>query len=108
MAGIRTTGQKALATHLTWMHGAPSNPVYLTAKSLHAGWANSTALRLAGINRRHLTQRDGRLGRNADGSPNGILFESAMDLIADAIPEPTLRRWNRQSCRLNHCCCRWD
>ena len=28
---------------------APRNPVYLTAKSLHAGWANSAALKLAGI-----------------------------------------------------------
>ena len=28
---------------------APINPVYLTAKSLHAAWANSAALKLAGI-----------------------------------------------------------
>jgi predicted amidohydrolase YtcJ len=28
---------------------APEHPVYLTAKSLHAAWANTTALRLASI-----------------------------------------------------------
>ncbi len=28
---------------------APASPVYLTAKSLHAAWANTQALRLAGI-----------------------------------------------------------
>src|SRR5688500_9306005 len=28
---------------------APNNPVYLTAKSLHAAWANTSALRLANL-----------------------------------------------------------
>ena len=28
---------------------SPNNPVYLTAKSLHASWANTTALKLADI-----------------------------------------------------------
>ena len=28
---------------------APDHPVYLTAKSLHAAWANTAALRLAGV-----------------------------------------------------------
>ncbi len=33
------------------------------------------------------------MGRNQDSSsPNGILFESAMGLIADAIPEPTAKQ----------------
>lgn len=68
---------------------APQHPVYLTAKSLHAGWANSKALRLAGINAQTPDPRDGRLGRNPDGTPNGILFEAAMDLMEEAIPEPT-------------------
>ena len=67
---------------------APQHPVYLTAKSLHAGWANSMALRLAGINAQTADPLDGRLGRNADGTPNGILFESAMGLMEKAIPEP--------------------
>ena len=68
---------------------AAEHPVYLTAKSLHAGWANSMALRMAGINAQTADPRDGRLGRNKDGSPNGILFEAAMDLMEQVIPEPT-------------------
>ncbi len=63
------------------------NPVYLTAKSLHAGWANSNALRLAGINAQTADPPGGRLGRTPDGTPNGILFESAMALVANVIPE---------------------
>lgn len=68
---------------------APSNPVYLTAKSLHAGWANGTALRLVGLDDRSPDPVDGRLGRSGDGHLDGILFESAMDLVQQAIPEPS-------------------
>jgi len=66
------------------------NPVYLTAKSLHAGWANSAALHLAGITRNTRDPLHGRIGRGLDGSPNGILYESAMELIETVIPEPSI------------------
>ncbi|MEW5868426.1 MAG: amidohydrolase [Chloroflexota bacterium] len=67
---------------------APQHPVYLTAKSLHAAWANHAALRLARISAATPDPPDGRLGRDAQGQPDGILFESAMELAASAIPEP--------------------
>ncbi len=65
---------------------APANPVYLTAKSLHAGWANSLALQQARIGPESPDPFGGRIGRNPDGSPNGIVYESAMELIAAAVP----------------------
>ena len=68
---------------------SPGNPVYLTAKSLHAAWANTVALRLANITATTPDPADGKLGRNADGSPNGILYEGAMELVANVIPAPT-------------------
>ena len=68
---------------------APHNPVFLTAKSLHAGWANSLAMRLAGIKAKTKDPEGGRIGRKPDGSPNGILYESAMDLVANSIPKMT-------------------
>ncbi len=68
---------------------APHHPVYLTAKSLHAAWANSAALRLAGIQTSTSDPKGGQLGRDARGELNGILFESAMQLVAQAIPEPS-------------------
>jgi predicted amidohydrolase YtcJ len=67
---------------------APHNPVYLTAKSLHASWANSAALRLAGIGMDTANPKDGRILRDEDGRPTGILLESAMDLLGDYLPEP--------------------
>ncbi len=68
---------------------APDHPVYLTAKSLHAAWANSAALRLANITAATPDPAGGRFGRDAAGAPDGILFESAMEAVAGAVPEPS-------------------
>jgi predicted amidohydrolase YtcJ len=69
---------------------APGRPVYLTAKSLHAGWVNSAALRQAGIDDQTPDPPGGKIQRDEAGQPTGILFESAMQLVFSAIPEPTI------------------
>ena len=46
---------------------APDHPVYLTAKSLHAGWANSAALRLAEVQERTPDPAGGKLGASPGG-----------------------------------------
>jgi len=71
---------------------APNNPVYLTHKSLHSAWANSTALQLAGITRNTPNPAGGRIGHQADGEPDGILFESASYLLESVVPEPSLEQ----------------
>ncbi|HMD89783.1 MAG TPA: amidohydrolase family protein [Anaerolineaceae bacterium] len=71
---------------------APHNPVYLTTKSLHAGWANSAALRLAGINSDTSDPIDGKIERDAGGKPTGILFETAVALIESILPKPKLEQ----------------
>jgi len=68
---------------------ALNHPAYLTAKSLHAGWVNSAALRLAGIHAGTPDPQGGRIGRDDHGNPNGLLFESAMELVSSVIPAPT-------------------
>src|SRR5690606_33807460 len=65
---------------------APDHPAFLTAKSLHAAWANSAALRAAGITRSTPDPDGGMFGRFDDGTPNGLLFESAMSVAGDATP----------------------
>ncbi len=77
---------------------APDNPVYLTAKSLHAAWVNSRALEAAGIVAESPDPPDGYLGRREDGAPNGLLFEGAMRLVSSRIEPPspqTLAAWLR-------------
>jgi len=75
---------------------APQNPVYLTAKSLHAAWVNSRALEAAGIGADSPDPPDGYLGRRENGTPNGLLFEGAMRLVSSRIDPPspqTLAGW---------------
>lgn len=67
---------------------APEHPVFLTAKSLHAAWVNSVALRLAGIGPDTPDPAEGRIQRDAQGHPTGILFEAAVDLVQRCIPQP--------------------
>jgi hypothetical protein len=69
---------------------APNNPVYLTAKSLHAGWVNTAAMKLANITNQTPDPQNGALQRDERGNITGVLLETAMELAGNAIPEPTL------------------
>lgn len=69
---------------------APNNPVYLTAKSLHAAWANTTALNLTNITADSPNPKDGAIQRDAKGQATGILLETAMALVGNAVPEPSI------------------
>lgn len=62
------------------------NPIYLTHKSLHSGWANSAAFAAANINKNSLDPKGGFIERDAEGEPTGIVYEGAMRLIENAIP----------------------
>ncbi len=69
---------------------SPNNPVYLTHKSLHSSWVNSKALQLALITRDTPDPPGGRIGRLPNGNPDGILFESASEILEQSIPQPSL------------------
>jgi predicted amidohydrolase YtcJ len=68
---------------------APEHPVYLTAQSLHASWANSLALQHAGITATLRDPPGGVIQRLANGRPSGIMFEGAVQLIESQIPAPS-------------------
>jgi len=67
---------------------SPNIPIYLTAKSLHAGWVNHAGLQRAGIRAGTPDPLNGQIQRDANGQPTGILFEKAMDLVEAVIPKP--------------------
>ncbi len=69
---------------------APDHPVYLTAKSLHAAWVNSAAMKLAGITPESPDPKDGKFQRDAKGVPTGVLLEGAIPLLAGIVPEPNI------------------
>ena len=70
--------------------GTGRRPAFIDERGGHARVANSAALAAAGITSETKNPHGGRIDRDADGSPNGLLLESAMRLVADVQPPPTL------------------
>jgi predicted amidohydrolase YtcJ len=62
-------------------------PVWLTRVDGHAGWANSAAMALAGIDRRTPDPEGGQIIRDTDGNPTGVFVDNAMALVRSQIPE---------------------
>jgi len=71
-------------------HVAPQHPVALIAKNAHAWVVNTAALRAARITADTPDPLHGKIGRNADGSSDGMLFENATRLVQAVIPPATL------------------
>ncbi len=69
-------------------------PVWLSRVDGHAGWANSVAMQRAGIDKNTVDPSGGRIERDAEGNPNGVFVDGAMDLITAKIPPPTARQYS--------------
>ena len=67
-------------------------PAFIDERGGHARVANTAALNAAGITSDTPNPHGGRIGRDLNGSPNGLLLESAMRLVADVQPPPSLER----------------
>jgi predicted amidohydrolase YtcJ len=63
--------------------------VYLPNRDHHGAWVSSRALELAGLDRETPDPEYGRIERDPDGSPTGVLHEAAMDLVAPLVPDAT-------------------
>ena len=68
---------------------APHVAVCLNDKSGHAAWVNTRALQIAGIDAHTPDPPGGQIQRDANRAPTGILFEDAIKLVSDRIPDPT-------------------
>ncbi|MER5309402.1 amidohydrolase [Streptomyces sp. NPDC002773] len=67
----------------------PDRPVLLSNRDHHGAWANTRALELAGITAGTPDPADGRIEREPDGTPSGMLQEGAAALVARLVPEST-------------------
>jgi len=67
---------------------APHHPVLLWRCDLHLAVANSLALKKAAIDAGTRNPPRGVIERDADGRPNGILKEQAIERVKDLIPMP--------------------
>ena len=62
---------------------APDNPAALTRIDGHSGWYNSLAFRLSNIDKKTQDPEGGRILRDTDGEPTGMLIDEAMGLIQE-------------------------
>lgn len=64
-------------------------PIIVNGSDGHASLANSRALDIAGITRDTPDPPDGRILRDANGDPTGVLADGAQGLVRQHIPPPT-------------------
>lgn len=64
-------------------------PVMLRRVDGHAAWLNSRALEAAGITKDTKDPPGGKILREADGEPRGVLIDNAMDLVDAKLPRAT-------------------
>ena len=64
-------------------------PAWLLRVDGHAGWANTAAIKAAGVDRATPDPVGGRIERDAQGNPTGVFVDNAKQLIAAKIPAPS-------------------
>ena len=62
------------------------HPVYLYDDSGHNGWANSAALKAAGLSKASVDPQGGTIVRDAAGEPNGVLLETGARVFDKVLP----------------------
>jgi hypothetical protein len=69
---------------------APKHPVFVTTDTGHLHVANSRALELAGVTKDTPDPAGGKIDKASDGTPTGLLYETAGGLVSRLIPAYTL------------------
>lgn len=80
---------KALPTRWDLDEVSGDHPVFLQRVDGHIAVANTRALQKASITIASRDPKGGKIDRDANGQPNGIVRETAQRAVREAIPEPT-------------------
>lgn len=64
----------------------PNRPVWLFRVDGHAGWANSVAIKAAGVTAATASPAGGRIEKAANGAPAGVFVDAAQELIGKVVP----------------------
>jgi len=91
-----TWADKAFPTHQALTAAVPDHPVWLTRIDGHAALLNARAMARLGIDASTEDPAGGRLLRDPEGRPTGVLVDRAMDLAAGRIPDPGPAERRRQ------------
>ena len=79
---------------------SPDNPVFLNEFGFHTGFANSAALKAAGIDRNTPEPVGGTIVKDESGEPTGLLLETAQELITKILPKASYQEM-REAFELN-------
>lgn len=66
-----------------------TRPIAMTRIDGHAIWVNSAALRAAGVTAKTPDPPGGKILRDKDGAPTGVLLDEAMPLVRAKMPAPS-------------------
>jgi predicted amidohydrolase YtcJ len=66
----------------------PNRPVWLERADNHANWANSAAMKIAGVNADTKDVEGGEIIRDANGAPSGVFVDGAKALVGKVVPPP--------------------
>lgn len=80
---------KAFPHHRTLDKVAPEHPVVLSRIDGHALWVNKKALEIAGITRATPDPDGGKIVRDVQGNPTGVLIDNAELLVSQHVPPPS-------------------
>ena len=67
---------------------APNNPVILDRKDLHSCWVNTPGPAARNVTRDTPDPPGAAIGRDEAGEPDGMFYESAVQLARNAVDEP--------------------
>lgn len=67
----------------------PDKPLVIHKRDLHGCCCNTLALRVAGITPSTVDPPEGRIGRGPNGKLNGMLYETAVGVVRQAMPAPS-------------------
>ncbi|MGE3952605.1 MAG: amidohydrolase [Pyrinomonadaceae bacterium] len=88
-AAVGASGQlRRLADAVT-----PDNPVFVYSADAKSAFANGAALAAARITRKTADPRNGVIGRDGSGEPDGMLTGTAIRLVGALVPADHTRRW---------------
>lgn len=83
------SGPEGTPSHKDLAETGINRPIMLTDFSGHQAWCNLAALQAAGITRNTPDPVGGVIVRDGSGEPTGLLLESAVKLVTEAIPKPS-------------------
>ncbi len=80
--------EKEFPRHQALSEVSPNHPVVLTRIDGHASLANQLALDAAGIAKDTADPDGGKILRDSDGAPTGVLIDAAQGLVERRVPAP--------------------